>query len=355
MAGKDFIDDDLPELGMSTMEDDAPVKKDGKDDDFGFDILDDKTSNFRDQLENEERGKDKIDDVVFEVADDQDDGSFEIEEFKDNRKPAEKKKLTRLQREMRLKGEARGQLTEAAKHIQRVSSEAAFAMKEGFRAKRQYAELVKNMATGEITRFNEEIERAREEGNTRLAQTLAEKVADAQSAIVSADKQIARYSEENIENWLYDDKVPDNIKAAANPISTKANDWIDANSEWFKDPNKHGAEIAAARAIDQQMLNEKVFTPGSDEYYNELTRRVALKFPDIEVFTADGKVARVGRQRGGSQRRDTTSSGQQRGSQTAQPGKREVLGRDEQSLLRGLGLNLSDPKVRKELESNRPK
>lgn len=365
MADNDL--DDLPSLdavmkGFSGMDDGSKTKgKDDDLDDLGFDLDDKPFSRFADEdrLENDpDRKKEKDDEIVFEVIDDDGDGEFDDEEFKDNRKNPDKRKQSRLQREMRLKAEARDGMSQLSQHLSRVAGDVTAAMRAEMHGKRDLAEVVKNHAEQNIQRFSADLKRAREDGDDQAVERIAGELAEAKNIVLKADAVIERFAKDKVEAFVYDPKVPEQLRNPNGGGTTKGRDWIDANAHWFNDPQKHAAEIGMARSLDEQLMKEGKFKPDTDEYYNELTRRMALKARDIDVYTIDGRVARVGeRQRGGdrNQRRDTTGSSSQSGShQSRRPSQsRESLSSEDQHFLKGFGLDLNNKDHLKELKANR--
>lgn len=362
--------DDLPSLddmmkGFGELDDKGGKK--GADDleDLGFDLDDKPFSRFKesddDRLENDpERKKGDNEDVVFEVLDDDDLSDIDDDEFKDNKKNPDKKKNSRLQREMRLKAEARNALDEVNKHLSRVAAEATAAMRAEMHGKRDLAEVVKSQALENLSRFSAELKLARENGDDEAIERIARGRAEAENIILKADAVIDRFAKDKVDAFVYDPKVPEQIRNPNGGGTPKGRDWIDANAHWFKDPQKYAAEIGMARSIDEQLAREGRFKPDTDEYYNELTRRMALKARDIEVYTIDGRLARVGeRKRGGEgqkQRRDPTGSSSQANSnqsRTPANGKRESLSSEEQHFLKGFGLDLGNKDHLKELKANR--
>lgn len=374
MAGNSDDLGDLPSLdsvmqgfnGMTGMDDDKPSKGDDDKFDYGFDLDDKPFSRFADdgdQLENDPRRKETdANEVVFEVADDDGDTDLDDDDFKDTRKRPDKKKDSRLQREMRLKAEAREQLGQLSTHVNAMAAEITASHKAHFTSQRNLAEVVKNQAVADINRFQKDMERAQEEGDTKQVGELAANLAEARNIIIKADAVIDRFAPEKVERYVYKPEIPDNLRDPNRGGTARGRDWMDANSEWFNNPDKYGAEIAMARAIDAQLAKEGKFKPDTDEYYNELTRQVALKTRgSVEIYTADGRVARVSgeRQRGGTGRMDHTGSSTPSGGNQNRRGngqqQRETLSAEEQKFLRGFGINLNDKEHRKELSSNRVK
>ena len=360
--------DDMPSLDeVMKGADFSPSKnKGGDDDDTGFDVDMNPFSQFADddsgQLENEERKQTKADEVVFDVLEDDDQEGDQDDDFKDTRKKGDPRKMSRLQREMRAKKEARDALSALNKHVDRIAAQTTEAMRAEMHAKRGMAEIARNTGINNLEQSARDMKLARENGDDALLERAISMQAEARTLISKAEGVIARYPEAEVDRFVFDPRVPQELRDANNGGTSKGKDWIDANAHWFANPEKYGAEIAFAQATDKQLMKEGKFSPESDEYFNELTRRVALNMRNIEVYTSDGRVARVGeRQRGGGQqqRRDTTGSSANSGTQQSRRpdnGKeRDVITSEERKLFARMGLDLTNKEHLAELKANRVK
>lgn len=363
----DDIDDDLPSFDEVMGADKGGSGK--KDDDL-LDIDFNEMPRFADddsdddRLENDpNRAKADNEEVVFEVDDETDGDDGDLADFDDKKggdqRKGERKKMNRLQREMRLKRDARAQTSEVMQHLQRVIQEATTLGRAGMVRHRQGAEIFRNNALSEISRIDKEIATARENGDTSQLEQLVARRADATDAIGKAEGIINDLSDDVINAFQYDPKLPATIQNIGRTPAT-GQDWIDANSGWWSDP-KRAAEVAATRAIDTALAAEGKLKPDTDEYFLELTRRVARRFPDMEVYTPDGRKAVPGgqRQRGGGGRRDTTGSGSQaqratpQVSQDRQRDGRVTISSEERSMLERMGVDLSNEEHRKEYAAQR--
>lgn len=133
------------------------------------------------------------------------------------------------------------------------------------------------------------------QANTNKAIT-AQKIAEAQAEIDAADRIIAKAVEagngddvvaaqrirdqarenlDTLKNFEKTLEVPARVEPASSPAAVAfANEWVKANS-WY-DPAGGDARSVAAKAIDNEVLRDG-FTPDTLEYWQELTRRVAVK------------------------------------------------------------------------------
>ena len=364
MALEDF-DSAMPSLA-DVMKDDPNKGKLGNMDDGedGFDIdVDNRPFDpfaKDDQLENDPaRQAQRKDEVVFEVVEDDDTDVDQEEDFKDTRKKGDPRKMSRLQREMKLKQEARDKLEALNNHTTRLAAEVTKAQRAEMHSRRNMGEMALGKARDDIQNLQAMMAAAQENGDTAAVGNFARRQAEAEAVVLRAEALIERYAEAKVNNYFYNPEIPEQLRDSNNGGTAKGKDWVDANAAWFSNPDKYGAEIAFAMATDKQLIKEGM-KPDTDDYFNELTRRVALKMNHLEVYTADGRVARIGqRQRGGGGNRvDTTGSSANAGSsQSRRPSNqaRETLSPEEQRMLRGLGIDTSNKDHLAELKRNRVK
>jgi hypothetical protein len=71
------------------------------------------------------------------------------------------------------------------------------------------------------------------------------------------------------------------------PLNEKAGRWA-AQNTWMNDPERV-SEKAALQAIDQRLVSEG-YNPQDDEYFTEMSKRLAKSFPTLSVKLLDGRV-----------------------------------------------------------------
>jgi hypothetical protein len=359
MADEDDIFNDLPKLE----DDDKGKSKDkagGDDDLIELEEDDPIRALMDDEDDNPEnapktaRSKDQMQEIVFHEDDEEDDGG-DIEDFT-NRGDPDKKKLNRLQREIRLKNEARQNGQKLLNVVSESEKAATEALRAEARTRRGTADMVMNFASTDIRRLNAELAQAKEDGNGDRIGELTEKLSEARNAYDQAKGIRDSLSDEKIEAIRYRADVP------RMPKMTKGQDWIDQNP-WFNDP-KFAAEKAAAIEIDKQLIAAGG-NIDSDDHFLNLTKRIAQKFPSLTsqglLHTNDGRVARLtsdgGRKRGGSGKRDITGGGSAiRAGGTSQTRSssdgKEHFSKSERRFLERMGVDLTDKETREEYKRN---
>lgn len=123
-------------------------------------------------------------------------------------------------------------------------------------------------------------------------------------------------------------------------LNPKAETWIKANP-WFNDPSK-ATEKRSVMAVNNALVEEG-YDPNSDEFFRELTRRVAKRHTSISVKDIGGQAA------GNSQRpAQRGQSAPVTSARTAAPGaggksrRRVELDSSDRAMLRALGIDVSN-------------
>ena len=313
-------------------------------------------------LENRERRartREEMDEIVFS-EDDDDDGDGDIEDFTKGKDKSDKGKKNRLQREIRLKAEARRaahNLLGVVTSVEKVTTEA---LRNEARTRRDSAQMVMNFAKADYNRSMQALELAKEDGNGQRISELTEQISNARNAYNQAESVFNDLSDEKISKIVYSAEKP------TLPRMTKGQDWMDQNP-WFNDP-KFAAERAAAIEMDKALIKEGS-NVDTDEHYTNLTKNIAKKFAHLTreslLHTNDGRTARLasdgGRRRGGSGKRDATggasarSSGGSSQSRGGASDERDRISKEERRMLQTLGVDLSDKEARAEYLRNQIK
>lgn len=126
----------------------------------------------------------------------------------------------------------------------------------------------------QIVTLKQIIRKAREEGDFDTE-------TEAQERLTSALYDKRRMAESRPEQTQQSYQQPQQTQQSQQPQQArsrpdpKAEDWADRN-EWF---GKDVAMTHAAQGIHMQLVREEQFDPTSDEYYDELDRRMQINFP----------------------------------------------------------------------------
>lgn len=144
---------------------------------------------------------------------------------------------------------------------------------------------------------------AEEDGDKRARITLEEEVRKLESLRTGIESNMAKLPDEATLDRAYQEHVtarrsrvpssPSRSDDGLRPLNEKAGRWA-AQNAWMNDPARV-SEKAALQAIDQRLVSEG-YDPKDDEYFVEMTKRMAKDFPSLGVKTLDGRVL------GGAQR-----------------------------------------------------
>jgi len=186
---------------------------------------------------------------------------------------ATQKRIDRLTKKMR---EAERREQEAIKYAQAIQNEAN-SLKQRFSTLDQsYVTEYTNRINTEIQQAENELARAIEIGDsaqTVAAQRKLTNLAIQQDRAAQAKLQQDRYQQQQQAAQQYQTQQPMPAQQPRRP-DAKAEQWALKNT-WF---GQDEAMTYAAFGIHKKLVEDEGFDPQSDDYYNELDRRIAAKF-----------------------------------------------------------------------------
>lgn len=107
---------------------------------------------------------------------------------------------------------------------------------------------------------------------------------DVATALRLRDEATARRNKLTDEKETVEQAKTQHAQPKVDPrVVTLANQWIEANKEWF-DPNGGNEDSRITKAIDAGLISEG-YDPTSVDYYHELTRRVNARLGGEETKT----------------------------------------------------------------------
>ena len=282
------------------------------------------------------------DDEIRHAADDDDGGAAggidrdSIEEGEDAvdedlRGIRNPKIVDRIMRERRLR-------QQAEQERDRMRQERDGARTQTGATQKQMASVVKTTLEGKIDATKKALRAAKEEGKT-----------DDEIELQSQLNDLQRHLGE-VSNTLADLERGGGAAPAAGPAGegrTKANTplaerWKTANA-WFDDP-KFEPQRMFVIALDKQ-LAAAGYDPSTPKFFEELSKRTAKAFPEVEVRSADNKRFRVatGERRREVDRNDTVlPSGRSDPPRPTNTGAKVTLTREHLSNMRTFGLDPSN-------------
>jgi len=130
-----------------------------------------------------------------------------------------------------------------------------------------------NRVDAEIAQVKNDLSQALSVGDSAAAVEAQEKLA---KLAVSADKaENAQAVQKRRQEQPVQEQPVQQQQAAPRPADPKAEEWANRN-EWFGADN---TMTYAAFGIHRQLVEQEGFDPSSDEYYNELDKRIKTEFP----------------------------------------------------------------------------
>ena len=192
----------------------------------------------------------------------------------DKAENATQKRIDRLTKKMR---EAERQREEAIKYAQGVQTEAEKLKKRMDALDNSYVNEYSTRVETQMGTAEQELARAIEVGDTNgviEAQRKITSLAIENDRAKQAKMQQERYAQQVAAQQQQQVQQPMPQQQPRRP-DPKAEQWAQRNS-WFGDDE---AMTYAAFGVHKKLVEDEGFDPQSDEYYNELDKRMATEFP----------------------------------------------------------------------------
>jgi len=192
----------------------------------------------------------------------------------DKAENATQKRIDRLTKKMR---EAERQREEAIKYAQGVQTEAEQLKKRMNALDTNYVNEYSTRVETQMGTAEQELARAIEVGDTNgviEAQRKITSLAIENDRAKQAKMQQERYAQQVAAQQQQQVQQPMPQQQPRRP-DPKAEQWAQRNS-WFGDDE---AMTYAAFGVHKKLVEDEGFDPQSDEYYNELDKRMATEFP----------------------------------------------------------------------------
>ena len=187
-------------------------------------------------------------------------------------KPASDSKK-RIDRLTKLRREAERREQDALQYAQGVKKELEETKARLQNLDQGFVREFSNRVEAEIAQVKNDLSQALSVGDSAAAVEAQEKLA---KLAVSADKaENAQAVQKRRQEQPVQEQPVQQQQAAPRPADPKAEEWANRN-EWFGSDN---TMTYAAFGIHRQLVEQEGFDPSSDEYYNELDKRMKTEFP----------------------------------------------------------------------------
>ena len=187
-------------------------------------------------------------------------------------KPASDSKK-RIDRLTKLRREAERREQDALQYAQGVKKELEETKARLQNLDQGFVREFSNRVDAEIAQVKNDLSQALSVGDSTAAVEAQEKLA---KLAVSADKaENAQAVQKRRQEQPVQEQPVQQQQAAPRPADPKAEEWANRN-EWFGADN---TMTYAAFGIHRQLVEQEGFDPSSDEYYNELDKRIKTEFP----------------------------------------------------------------------------
>ena len=187
-------------------------------------------------------------------------------------KPASDSKK-RIDRLTKLRREAERREQDALQYAQGVKKELEETKARLQNLDQGFVREFSNRVDAEIAQVKNDLSQALSVGDSAAAVEAQEKLA---KLAVSADKaENAQAVQKRRQEQPVQEQPVQQQQTAPRPADPKAEEWANRN-EWFGSDN---TMTYAAFGIHRQLVEQEGFDPSSDEYYNELDKRMKTEFP----------------------------------------------------------------------------
>ena len=260
-----------------------------------------------DLRENEEEGEAEVE--AAETAPEESEDQTEDEDEHQKYTAGVQKRIDRLTKKMR---EAERQREEAVNYAKSVQTES-----DQLKAKLQqvdagYLNEYGGRITAEMAQAQEDYKRAIATGDPDKSLEAQQRLTNLQ--VASSKLEDAKRAQQ-ARAARQEQQQPPQPQAQAEPQQhpqqapprpdPKAEDWADRN-EWF---GKDRTMTFAAYGIHQELIQDEGFDPQTDEYYDELDKRVRREFPHKFSDNSDNETSRKPAQNVAGVSRTNTSTG----------------------------------------------
>ena len=211
-------------------------------------------------------------DTEIEIETPVDDDSDADDQFK-QAEDATQKRINRLTKKMR---EAERQREEAIKFAQQVQNESQSLKSRLTNLDTSYVNEYSTRVSTQLSQAEAEMSRAMEMGDTKSVVEAQRKLTALAIQADRADQarsQQQRSAQQAAAAQQYQARQPMPAQQPRRP-DAKAEQWALRNS-WF---GQDEAMTYAAFGVHKRLIEDEGFDPQSDEYYNELDRRISSKF-----------------------------------------------------------------------------
>ncbi len=259
--------------------------------------------------------------------DEEDDPEGDDEAEDDDDRSYSRKVRARIDRERKVTQEARSEADYWKKKAQGMEAEQAS------RDKSRYEDAIKT-AESRISETEKELSRAIEDGETENQVRLTSQLTDLKAQKIQA--------EHNLEHWQpptsHSESRDGSVDAGS---SSKGDEWAEKQADWF---GLKGFErqTKTAYRLDREIAGEG-YDPGSDEYFEELDKRLRKAHP--EVYDDEKPKPKP-------RKRSTVAPVDGEGRRGRRRSEVE-LDEDDFENMRIFGLNPDDPEVLKEYARNK--
>ncbi|MBX3504418.1 MAG: hypothetical protein KF895_02990 [Parvibaculum sp.] len=248
----------------------------------------------------------------------------------DNLKGLPPKIANRIMRERRLARQARA---EADDEVGRIRAENAELKRGAVVLQRVTLTRETENAKARISQLTDDLAQARDDGETRKAIEIEEQIAELKRARTQMEEALARLPSDD--DLAAATETPTRQRGSdvkgKTPLATR---WLAEQKDWWETPKNRS--IKAFALAEDAAMSQEGYDPATPEYFTELTRRIARRFPEIPVRTHEGKRIATGQKRRGGDGRTSAVQVQRTATGTGRqnPNKVTLTADDKRNMVR---------------------
>jgi hypothetical protein len=218
--------------------------------------------------------------------------------------------------------------------------------KDSYESEKKAAESIIERADTRLEDTQAQLEAAIEAGNTKDQVRLTTLLTDQKAEKVRAEVALENLSPDgNLEP--FSGKVDDSTSKQR----SKADNWMDSHDDWYG-AKGFERQTRLANRLDREVF-EDGYSPDTDEYFEELDRRIKEKEPNL--FDDDGRTAADEADKTRGRRPQSPVAGVETAGVRRQrtSGSKVELGEEDFANMRRFNLDPNDPEVLKEYARNK--
>ncbi len=225
-------------------------------------------------------------------------------------------------------------------------NEAKRLSKDSYDRDKSSAEKIIEQADSQIESTQDQLKTAIEDGKTDDQVRLTSQLTDQKAAKIQAEFSLNNLSPDgNVQPFS------GKVTSKKSSDSSKADDWMESREDWYG-AKGFERQTRLANRLDKEVFADG-YEPSTDEYFEELDRRIKAKEPKLYDDDDDGNDGNDGDKTRGKRRTPVAGVDRTDNRRSSKRGNKVELGEDDFANMRRFNLDPNDPEVLKEYARNK--